>query len=213
MFLCRRWRANWWRCAGSSILTSTSWLSKCPKSPLHPVILAGAVCASRSRLQDSWWTCRRSYPTLSCTGLWSRTWTFQFLTVVVESVVVVSSVYTKGRVQQRLVEQSIFQLRLPSKSLTFQCRVVAEIFLLQRRLLVCRVRQIKGFFRTFHRGKKCAVGSVPGSELGADFTSSTLAAELKGFFIDENDDVWMRLPSGQWTLLGSDQHVLRDEPG
>ena len=47
------------------------------------------------------------------------------------------------RIQQRLVEQIVvFQQRLPSTSLTFQFRVVAEIFLLQRRLPVCRVRQI-----------------------------------------------------------------------
>ena len=45
------------------------------------------------------------------------------------------------------------------------------------------------------------------------FTKTKNATQLEGFFIDENDDVWMRLPSGQWTLLGSDQHVLRDEPG
>ena len=35
--------------------------------------------------------------------------------------------------------------RLPSRSLTFQFRVVAEFFILHRRLPVCRVWQIKGF--------------------------------------------------------------------
>ena len=45
MFLCRRWRTNWWRYAGSSILTSRSRLSKCPRSPL-PVI-SQAPCAFR----------------------------------------------------------------------------------------------------------------------------------------------------------------------
>ena len=59
-------------------------------------------------------------------------------------VVVAVSVYTQDRVQQHLVEQILVQ-GLSSKSLTFQLRVVAEIFLLQRLLPVCRVRQIKGF--------------------------------------------------------------------
>ena len=52
MFLCRRWRTSWWRCAGSSIFTSPSRLSKCPRLHLHPVILAGAVCVSRSRRRN-----------------------------------------------------------------------------------------------------------------------------------------------------------------
>ena len=63
MFLCRRWKTSWWR-----------YVSKCPRSPF-PIILAGAVCVSRSRRQNSWWKGRRSYPTLRCTGLWSRMWT------------------------------------------------------------------------------------------------------------------------------------------
>ena len=113
VFLSRRWRTNWWRCAGSSILTSPGRLSKCPRSPLHPVIHAGAVCVSQSRRRNSWWKCLRSYPFLPCTGLWSRTWTFQFLMVVIVSVVKVFSVYTQDRVPQRLVKQNIvFQQRL-----------------------------------------------------------------------------------------------------
>ena len=74
--------------------------------------------------------------------------------VVVVSVVDVLSVYTQDRVQQRLVELSIFQQRLPSNSLTFQFRVLAEFFILHRRLPVCWVRQIKGFFALFPEGKK-----------------------------------------------------------
>ena len=141
-FLCRRWNTSWWRYAGCSMSSFPSRLSKCPKSPL-PVNLAGAVSVSGSRRQNSWWKCRRLYPTLRYTGLWSRTWTFQFLLVV--EVVSVSEVFKVSleRIQQRLVEQIVvFQQRLPSTSLTFQFRVVAEIFLLQRRLPVCRVRQI-----------------------------------------------------------------------
>ena len=67
----------------------------------------------------------------------------------------VFTVYTQDRVLQRLMKQIIvFQQRLPSKSLTSQFRVVRlAIFILflfvQLVLLVCRVRQIKGFFELF----------------------------------------------------------------
>ena len=149
MFLCRRWRTNCWRYADSSILLFPSRLSKCPRSPLS-VSLSGAVCVLRSRWQNSWWKYRRSYRTHRYAGLWSRTWIFQFVVVVVASV----SVYTQDRVQQRKVEQISCQQRLPSKTLTFQFLVVAEIFFLQRLPPVCRVRQIKGFFALFPEGQK-----------------------------------------------------------
>ena len=158
MFLCRRWRTNYWRYADRSIHLFPSRLSTCPRSPL-PVSLTGAVFALLSRRQNSWWKYRRSYRTHRYAGLWSRTWTFQLLLVVV--VVVAVSVFTQDRVQQHLVEQIIVQ-GLPSKSLTFQLRVVAKIFLLQRRLPVCRVRQIMGFFALFPVGKKCALGLALG---------------------------------------------------
>ena len=59
---------------------------------------------------------------------------------------VVFKVYTQDRVQ----------LRWRRISLTFQFRMVAvrtQIFLLQRRLLVCRIRQIKEVFALFPVGK------------------------------------------------------------
>ena len=65
-----------------------------------------------------------------------------------------------------IVEQISFQQRLPSRTLTFQFLVVAEIFLLHRRLPVCRVRQIKGFFALFPEGKKCDDGSALGVGTG-----------------------------------------------
>ena len=80
MFLCRRWMTNWWRCAGSSMCVFPSRSSKCARSHLQPV-LAGAVCASLSRRQNSWWKYRRSSPILLYSGLWCRTSTFQFLVV------------------------------------------------------------------------------------------------------------------------------------
>ena len=46
---------------------------------------------------------------------------------------------------------------VPSRSLTFQFRVVAEFFILHRRLPVCQVWQINGFFALFPAGKKVRV--------------------------------------------------------
>ena len=100
---------------------------------------------------------------------------------VVVSVVDVFSVHTQDRVQQRLVEQSIFQQRLPSRSLTFQFRVEAEFFILHRRLLVCRVRQINGFFRTFSVRKKCTVGSTPGVGTGCGLYFIHVVGSAGGF--------------------------------
>ena len=72
----------------------------------------------------------------------------------------------------------------------------------------------EGVFSTFFpREKSAKVGQHSSPRVPASVSPSTSSAQLEGFFIDENDDVWMRLPSGQWMLLGSDQHVLRDEPG
>ena len=73
-----------------------------------------------------------------------------------------------------------------------------------------------GFFALFPQNflkKNAKVGAHSSPRVPASVSSSTPSAQLEGFFIDENDDVWMRLPSGQWTLLGSDQHVIRDKPG
>ena len=117
MLQCRRVGTSWW----SSICRSLSWLSKCPRSLLHPVVLATARFPW-CRRRNSWWKCLRSFPILLCTGLWSRTLTFQFLMVVTvwagrgEEVF---KVYAQDRIQQRFVEQ---------KTLTFQFfMVVAEV--------------------------------------------------------------------------------------
>ena len=56
-----------------------SRLSKCPRScPM--MSLCEPLFAIRS-WRNSWWKCRRSYPILPCSGLWSSTSTFQFLVV------------------------------------------------------------------------------------------------------------------------------------
>ena len=138
MFLCRRWKTSWWTYAGFSMSSFPNRLSKCPRSRLHPVLLVGAVCASLSRRQNSWWKYRRSSPILLYSGLWSRTSTFQFLMVV--EVVSVSEVFkvSQDRVQQRLMEHGIFHQRLPSRSLTLLFRLVTELFILHRHLPFCR---------------------------------------------------------------------------
>ena len=75
-------------------------------------------------------------------------------------------------------------------------------------------------FSTFPRRKKSApLGPHSGSELSADFSSSSPPAQLaspflrEGFFEDESGGMWMRLPSGRWYLLCSDPEVFWDGPG
>ena len=105
--------------------------------------------------------------------------------------VVVFSVFSQDRVQQRLLEQLV---------LTFQFRSVEVFNVLARdRLQVLHPHSPGVADDAFSHS--------------ADSSSSTPAAQLEGFFIDQDGGVRMRLPSGQWTLLGSDQHVIRDEPG
>ena len=135
-----------------------SRLSKCPRSCLTMFLRDVSVANRR------WWNsllkCRRSFPFPRCSGLWSRTLTFQVLVVV--ELVEVFPVFSQDRVQQRLVVHGIFQQRLPSRSLTLLSRVIAEFFILHRRLPVCRVRQIKGYFALLPEGKKCALGLALG---------------------------------------------------
>ena len=103
-----------------SISVLPNRLSKYPRSCVHPallpqsspVILAGAVCASWSRRQNSWWKCRRLSPILPCCSrLWNRTWTFQF--VIVEGETSIFKVFFPDRVQQRrLLRRSLTILLL-----------------------------------------------------------------------------------------------------
>ena len=159
MFLCRRWITNWWRCAGSSMCVFPSRSSKCPRSHLQPVI-AGAVCASLSRRQNSWWKCRRSSPIhLCCSGLWSRTSLFQFL--VVEGDTLVFKVFLPGRVQQRrLPLRNAFLSGLWSKTWILVCLVAAfKIFRPVQGSSASSSR--KGFFALLPH-KKCEVGFALG---------------------------------------------------
>ena len=145
IFLCR---IGWtiWRSSGTSrkmcwtpvdswIARFPSWLSKCPRSASTSFL--SALWFLSHSWRNSWWKYRRLCHFPRCSGLWSRPWTFQFRRVV--EVVSVSEVFkvSQDRVLQRIVEQ-IFQQRLPSRTLTFQFRVVTELFFLHRHLPFCR---------------------------------------------------------------------------
>ena len=65
-FLCRRGRTSWWRCASTWTCRSPNRLLMCPRSHLHPVVLAGAGFPW-CRRRNSWWKCLLSYPFLLCT--------------------------------------------------------------------------------------------------------------------------------------------------
>ena len=75
VLLCRRVGTSWWNRSGTSICTSPSRLSKCPRSRLYPVVLAGARFLVFRR-RNSWWKYRNScsYRVLSSLGLpgWFR---------------------------------------------------------------------------------------------------------------------------------------------
>ena len=148
-FLCRRWKTSWWTYAGFSMSSFPSRLLKCPRSRLHPVLLAGAVCASLSRRQNSWWKYRRSSPILLYSGLWSRTSTFQFL--VVEGNTSVFKVFSQDSVQQRCrpLRNAVLS-GLWSRAWILVCLV--EV--LQRLLRVLVNTLVKGFFGLFPELKK-----------------------------------------------------------
>ena len=165
---------RWWKsCRRSMRRCLPSRLSTCPRSHRTGHRSAwGTVCVSR-RWRTSWWMCPRSSPILRCTGLWSRTWTFQFS--------VAGGGVFKGYAQNRM------QLRLSSsKPLTFQFRVV-EVFQALApgqgsAASSCHVGAADDaglgfFFRTFPREKISAgFGPHSRSELAADFNPWTPAA-------------------------------------
>ena len=62
------------------------------------------------------------------------------------------------------------------------------------------------FSHFFPWEKSVRWGPYPGSELSADISSSTLAAQLEGFFTDAAGGVWMQFLDGR-KLLGSDPEV------
>ena len=124
MSLCRRW----WNSCRISFSSSPhshlfpSRLSQRRRSCLTMFLRDGCV-ATRS-WWNSWWRCRRSFPGLCCSGLWSRTWAFQFLVVEGESLVF--KVFFPDRVQHRcLVLRNAFLSVMWSRSLVLVCLVKA----------------------------------------------------------------------------------------
>ena len=147
----------------ASLLPVPSRLSKCPRS-CSMTSLSARLCASRS-WRNSWWKCRRLYPTLPCSGLWSSSLTFQFL--VVEGDTLVFKVFFPDRVQQRRsCLWSALLSGLRSRSLLFLFLVEAfKIFAQDRFRPLLRMFQlaiqkawmslVKGVFALFSVGKKC----------------------------------------------------------
>ena len=147
------------------------------------------------------------------------------------AVCAVFKVFTQDRVQQRRLSLwNAFLSGMWSRSLILQCLVEAfKIFVLDRVQwlrpllrtfqLVPWTSRFTGFFALFLPEKKFEVGSALGSELSADFISSTPSAyevphfsEYGNFFFEDDKKTWMRLPSGWWYLLCSEPGEYRVDP-
>ena len=180
---------------------SPSRLSKCPRSRLHPVLLAGAVCALLTRRQNSWWKYRRSSPILLYSGLRSRTSTFQFL--VVEGNTSVFKVFSQDSVQQRCrpLRNAVLS-GLWSRSWILVCLV--EV--LQRLLRVLVNTLVKGFFGLFPELKKVrSWARARGRKLLPESSPSTLSAHQMApdecsEMVDANGHAWVRLDTARGTF-------------
>ena len=182
----------------------------------------GAVCASLSRRQNSWWKCRRSSPILlCCSGLWSRTSIFQFL--VVEGETSVFTVFLPDRVQQRsLLLRNAVLSGLWSRSLILAWLVAAfKIFaqyrVPQRLLRFLLDTLVKGFFSDFSQSKKkCEGGSAlgVGTECGLQFIhaggSAGLAAPSRGLL---GGRCWWCCPVAGGTFCAASQKCTRTIQG
>ena len=108
------------------------------------------------------------------------------------------------------------QQRVRSRSLTFQFLMVARIskILVSHRFLKKLLgKRFMGFLALFPGGKSAKIGPHSGSELSADFSSSTPPAHSDQCWEDEFGGMWLLLPSGRWNLLCSDPEVFWDGPG
>ena len=157
----RRRRWNSWSISSSSLACThpSSKLSTCFRS--HKTGLSSAwltICVNRRR-RNSWWQCLRSYPILLCTGMRSRTSTFQFLLVVV--VGEVFKIYALDRFQKRFVEQFTWTIRfrvLEVFKVSFRDRLP---LLHPRTRLVLRMRLSEGFSQFFSKLERSAGFWVP----------------------------------------------------
>ena len=158
---------RWWNSCRTSCSSSPhshlfpSRLSKCRRSCLSMFLCD--VCVATRSWGNSWWKCRRSYPILCCSGLWSKTWAFQLLVVEGESLVF--KVFFPDRIQQHVSSRSsVFNFQVASSS-----RFPA--------VLDDADDGIRVVFHTFDRLKKSArvAGQVSAQPAGR-VSSSTLSA-------------------------------------
>ena len=153
-----------------------SRLSKCPRSCVHPALLAPSLAPQTAEQ-------------------------------LVEALTVVSFI----DVIRQLVEQ-IVDIPVPLGGVRLQGfpqnRVQRLRPFLRTFQLVPWMSRFHGFLALFPAEKSAKIGPHSGSELGADFTSSTSSAQLDGCFTDAAG-VWMQFPDGWWKLLGSDPEVGR----
>ena len=140
------WWNSGWTSSHLSISALPSGLSMCPRSCVHPAQLAQS--SVHRRRWNSWWKCRRPYPILLyCSGLRSRTLTFQFL--VMEGDSLVFKVFTLNRVQQRFWRRS--SLTFPFLVEVFKVHLVLTFQLL---FMKVQTSLVKGFFGLFPVLKK-----------------------------------------------------------
>ena len=164
MTLCRRWWNSWWTFFHLSISALPSRSSKCPRSCVHPALLAQSPV--RRRRWNSWWKCRRPCPILRyCSGPRSSTLTFQFL-LVVEGETQIFKGFLRGqsstapqfsseRFSERIVEQNVHILAAggglrdfrPGQSSSSVARSPAD-------WLNPEDEAFQWFFRTFPQDKK-----------------------------------------------------------
>ena len=152
---------------------------------------------------------------ISCSYVWSRTLTFQFL--VVEGEFLVFKVFSLDRVQQRcILLRNAFLSGLWSRSLLFPVfggglqdfrpgQSSTSSLHVPAGVLEVLDEPGEGIFRTFQNKKSATLGPHSGSELSADFTSSTPTAHVDSWV--DGDDVWIRIDSVQgpyWSKLLSD---------
>ena len=94
--------------AGPFLQVPWSALTRRVGSPNTGLSSAWLTTFVNRRRRNIWWKCLRSYPILLCTGMWSRTSTFQFLIVVV--VGTVFKISSLDRFQQRFAEQITWKI-------------------------------------------------------------------------------------------------------
>ena len=194
MLRCRRGKTSWWRSSGNSICRFPSRLSKCPRSHLHPVVLAGAGSLVQQTAEQL-----VEVPTIVSVSS---------LHVLVEQIVDIPVPHGRdGR-------GGLQGLRPGQNPTAFGGAEYVDIPVPRGGLQGLRLGQVStassshspgvaeevsGFYALFHK-KKCP--HTPGSELGAEFTPWTPAHLAQ----------WVQMASGPWYLLDN-PGVHWDEPG